>query len=353
VFKRDPHASSNRGGRVFYLDFIRAISICLIIIYHYNLLTLELQVSDNAILWKETSLGVIGISLFIILSGASLMLSTKEDFNIRTFIKKRFLSIYPLFWVIYATTFLTLVLIHQKLPVNAHPLTFFLTIMGLDGFLLYAIPNFYLLGEWFLGFIIIMYMIFPFLRYLFIKYVLFAFLLCFCITLLVTKFYHSEMVFDRFPLIRLMEFVLGMSFIYLFSPPRELLNFILIGISGLLFSFSLTLNLPPPFNWTLQGLSLFICLACISELFGHSLFAGFIRFISTYSYGAFLIHHVFFYQMLPLLKNHHLSTFNNYLLFFLLLIFIYSLSFLLTNVTACSLRKFADNKVSPSPVIQM
>ena len=88
-----------RRSRVFYLDFIRAISICMIIIYHYNLLILKLQVSDNAVLTKETVLGVIGVSLFIILSGASLMMSTQADFDIKTFAKKRFLSIYPLFWL--------------------------------------------------------------------------------------------------------------------------------------------------------------------------------------------------------------------------------------------------------------
>ena len=342
------HVTTSRP-RVFYLDFIRAISICLIIIYHYNLLTLKLQVSDNAVLWKETLLGVIGVSLFIILSGASLMLSTKEDYNTKTFVKKRFLSIYPLFWVTYATTFLTFIIIHHKLPVSAPPLTFLLTIVGLDGFLLYALPNYYLLGEWFLGFIIIMYMIFPFLRYLFTKYALFAILLCFCITLLVTRYYQSEMAFDRFPLIRLMEFILGMSFVYLFDSNNKVLNFILIGISGVLFYFSFTLNVPPPFNWTIPGLSLFICLACVSELFNNLLVTAFIRFLSAYSYGAFLIHHVVFYQFLPFFKDQHLNIINNYLLFSLFLVFIYILSFLLTNATTFGLRKFVGTNLLHNP----
>ena len=341
-----------RSPRVFYLDFIRAISICLIIIYHYNLLTLKLQVSDSAVISKETVLGVIGVSLFIILSGASLMLSTREDFSIRTFVKKRFLSIYPLFWVAYITTFLIYLIIHQQLPVSAHPLTFALTIIGLDGFLLYAIPNFYLLGEWFLGFIIIIYVIFPFLRYLFTKYALFAFLLCFCITLFVTKYYHGGMLLERLPLARLMELVLGMSFIYLFSSHNNLLNIILIGISGLLFYLSFTLNVPPPFYLTVQGMSLFTCLACISSLFDNLLFAHFVRFISTYSYGAFLIHHVVLYFILPFFKNQNLSIVTNYLLFSVLLTLIYGLSYLLTSATFFILKKLVDNRSLPSPVFQ-
>jgi peptidoglycan/LPS O-acetylase OafA/YrhL len=59
--------------RVFYLDFIRASSICLIIIFHYNFHTLELQVSDKPIFWEKSEvfldhsfLGILGVSLFII-----------------------------------------------------------------------------------------------------------------------------------------------------------------------------------------------------------------------------------------------------------------------------------------------
>lgn len=350
MFGKHVREVNSRGERVFYLDFIRAISICLIIIYHYNLLTLELKVSNTAVLWGGTVPGVVGVSLFIILSGASLMLSTQADFNIKTYFRKRFLSIYPLFWVAYTTTFLTVFLVHQELPVSANPLTFFLTIAGLDGFLLYAIPNFYMMGEWFLGFIIIMYLFFPFLRYLFMKGALLTLLLCFCTTLLVARFYNFDMLIDRFPLARLMEFALGMSFIYLFRTGRTLLNFIILGISGLLFSLALTLNLPLPFNWTMQGMSLFICLACVAGSFDNLLFAGVIRFISRYSYGAFLMHHVVFYEILPILKDRQLSTYNDYLLFLILLIFIYSLSFLLTGATAFGLRKLADYKAVPSLV---
>jgi peptidoglycan/LPS O-acetylase OafA/YrhL len=208
--------------RVYYLDFIRGISVCLIIIFHFNVHTLELSVSDNPVFWKKTVidhslLGVLGISLFIILSGASLMLSTKESFKMRTFFRNRFLSIYPLFWVTYATAFSILCFVHHKLPAKAPPLSFFLTIIGLDGFLLYTIPNFYLLGEWFLGFIIIMYIIFPLLRYIFTKYAMFTIILCVFITLLVGKFTQLKMDIMRFPLFRLTEFVFGMSFIGSFS----------------------------------------------------------------------------------------------------------------------------------------
>src|SRR5208282_2019403 len=162
--------------RVLYLDFVSAVAICLIITTHFNAHALLLGIIDKPIFWKtsfgidQSFLGNIGVSLFIIISGASLMLSTKESFDARTFYKKRFLAIYPLFWLTYAAAFVTLLFVYRALPVNAGASlwTFVLTITGLDGFLLYTRPNFYLLGEWFLGFIVIMYIFFPVLRYVFL-----------------------------------------------------------------------------------------------------------------------------------------------------------------------------------------
>ena len=139
--------------RLYYLDFIRAIAVCFIIIFHFNAHALEMSVSDSPVFWMKSLnqhslfghslLGGLGVSLFIILSGACLMLSTKESFNVRTFFRNRFFSIYPLFWVTYITAFLTLFLIHNRLPVTAPPISNFLTVIGLVGFLLYTMPNFY------------------------------------------------------------------------------------------------------------------------------------------------------------------------------------------------------------------
>lgn len=43
---------------------------------------------------------------------------------------------------------------------------FVLTLIGMDGYLSEYGSGFYVLGEWFLGFIVLFYIIFPLLRYL-------------------------------------------------------------------------------------------------------------------------------------------------------------------------------------------
>lgn len=44
---------------------------------------------------------------------------------------------------------------------GGHPIKLFLTIFGMDGFFVYRIPNYYLVGEWFLGAILFLYLLYP------------------------------------------------------------------------------------------------------------------------------------------------------------------------------------------------
>lgn len=328
--------------RVFYLDFIRAISICSIIIFHFNCHAMEFQIIDNAILGKQWGYELfsgLGVSLFIVLSGSSLMLSSRANFEIKTYLRKRVFSIYPLFWTTYITIFLTLLLIQRKLPVKAPPLTFLLTIIGFDGFFLYKADNFYIIGEWFLGFIIIMYFVFPLLRYLFLRYNLFTLLLCILVTLLSVSLYNFKMEISRFPLSRLAEFIFGMSFIFLFKPSQKWLNLLLAFICARLFLFAPNLNFPNPLNMAILGISAFSCLACLSLLFDNVIFRKSIGFLSAYSYGAFLIHHIFLIKVLLPVKNCHVTLIESYVLFFMVLAMIYALSFLLTNATSFAVEK--------------
>ena len=87
--------------RNFSLEFVRGISILLIIYFHYNC-AISRIVSNGLIHAKYYGFtGTIGVSLFFILSGASLSLSTKKNYSTLSFFQKRFMGIFPLFWVTY------------------------------------------------------------------------------------------------------------------------------------------------------------------------------------------------------------------------------------------------------------
>jgi peptidoglycan/LPS O-acetylase OafA/YrhL len=159
------------NSRYFPLDCIRALSILLIIFFHYNCATERFSTTNFVFFPAHVVTGNIGVSLFFLLSGASLMLSTQSNYSPISFYKKRIRSIFPLFWTTYILFVLSSVIIfHPNLSFHKkNPLTFALTILGLDGFLLYKIPNYYIIGEWFLGCILILYATFPVIRYLFNK----------------------------------------------------------------------------------------------------------------------------------------------------------------------------------------
>ena len=93
---------------------------------------------------------------------------------------------------------------------GGNPVKLLLTLFGLDGYFLYLIPNYYLIGEWFLGAIVLLYAIYPVLLKAFNKSVLITTLLAFCLyaTVFIPGLYKIDARCNLFSC--LISFVLGM-----------------------------------------------------------------------------------------------------------------------------------------------
>ena len=95
-----------RKERVFYLDFVRVIAFLLIIIFHFNISVGVRNLGNITILvndFANGNLAHIGVPLFFIISGIALSITIKDgSFKCFEFYKKRFFSIYPMFWLGYA-----------------------------------------------------------------------------------------------------------------------------------------------------------------------------------------------------------------------------------------------------------
>ncbi len=201
-------------NRLFYLDFIRSIAILGIIFFHYNVWLSQLVAGDMVLTQSFELGGSIGVSLFVILSGASLMAGgaiRTSRFSAISFYKKRFLAIFPLFYTSYLAMLLFYAVFFTSVPFTCNnPPVFLLTLAALDGFTVYAINNYYIIGEWFIGFIIIIYCAFPAIRYCFLKNMVLTLAGSALISFFSYSFYPFEMPIFRFPIIRLFEFVFGM-----------------------------------------------------------------------------------------------------------------------------------------------
>lgn len=155
--------------RLFFLDFIRTLATLLVVLAHFQ---------DPYLMDKHyfpirpfgIYLGSLGVSLFFIVSGAALMYVYGEQSNFRVlrFYKKRARALFPMFWLAFITTHLLLFLRNGTSPLVTSPSFKIasLSVIGLDGYArVWGIETLYVVGEWFLGFIILFYLIFPILRY--------------------------------------------------------------------------------------------------------------------------------------------------------------------------------------------
>lgn len=297
-----------KAKRIFGFDFIRAIATITIVILHYNA---ELFIfrcperSDLMIFGTQFSniyLGAWGVSLFFILSGASLMhVYGNSKFKLFTFYKKRFFSIYPMFWIAYAFGFLLLFWENGNIPfINVPKSHFLLTIIGFDGNLSPVMSTFYILGEWFLGCIIAMYVVFPILLWLIKKHpIILAFLLIgvFCCMEFV---YNGKLYRNYIFLTRLPEFCFGMYFVkYMkfFNKKSFVLTLFCVAIVAVNWIIAPKI-IPSDIQVFYVGVASFIALMYVSKFFEKSnLIKSLSGFFSKYSYAIFLVHHVVILQI--------------------------------------------------------
>ncbi len=165
-------------NRIVGFDLIRLLACLFVCIVHFNASLSGYQngvflhdnsIVPNFILRNRVYLGTLGVKLFFIVSGASLMLSHRPEDNAIGFYRKRVLNIYPAFWIAFLIATMVDFFLYKGMAV-AQPMDLAISFAGLDGYLsaLGLIPwGYYKVGEWFLGCIILLYMGFPLVNWLF------------------------------------------------------------------------------------------------------------------------------------------------------------------------------------------
>jgi peptidoglycan/LPS O-acetylase OafA/YrhL len=329
--------------RNFSLDVIRAVSVLMIIFFHYNCETVRIISKDVNLLSFYGYAGNIGVSMFLILSGAALTFSTRESFSIGNFFKKRFLAIFPLFWTVYILFVLgSTILLRTYLFPDRHPVSFILTILGIDGLMTYRGLNYYLIGEWFLGCILILYLLYPAIRYLFYinKHVLLVISLVLCLVL--ERIYCLDMPLLWFPLFRMFEFVFGMYFITFSKEHVQKQNILLliISASGILTILLFYTGGSVFISNIAVGILCFTALISLSNMHlpKSPLFRESIRILSKYSFTAFLLHHLMLVQIVQTFQNYLWMPYLNWAVFFATLIFIYLCAYAVYNALRSLLR---------------
>lgn len=301
--------------RRFDLDFIRVFSCLCVLIIHFNAALSEWNngvfVYPNAVfpnyLFRSVYLGGLGVSMFIMLSGATLSIAHPKGCgkcfkDLLNFYKKRFYAIYPMFWIAWFA-FLSYNLLTYK-TMNGAPLWHIIfSVCGVDGYMNgLGIGNgeFYQVGEWFLGCIILLYAIYPVLDYSIRKRPIVLTLLVLIIYIILNNILKISNI--NF-LLHIPEMLLGMIFVR-YLTVRSLrgrlsgmLIVFIIGTVSYRYSEYITDYFGELTYQIVISACVFVFLAYLAPIVKSFRLRNVFMSISKYTYAIFLVHHQIIYIM--------------------------------------------------------
>ena len=264
-------------------------------------------------------------------------MSALKSFSIKQYINRRVTAIYPMFWIAYIICFSITFLTNKGMPYSIPHVNFLLNITGLDGYFLYKIPSYYQVGEWFLGCVLILYLLFPISFFLIQKRpVIFASSLLFLYVLFFYN-YKFDMPFPRHFFTNFCLFVFGVYYVSYESHINFNFKNILSIIAGVVFLLLLFqgAKFKLSYNPLVLGICSFTFIIRIADLLVKSKTVCFVaKKISKYSYAIFLVHHFIADKLHLCFLNIEYNKFSHLFIFFLYVVLVLFFAKLLCFVTA-------------------
>jgi peptidoglycan/LPS O-acetylase OafA/YrhL len=152
--------------RLGYLDFTRAIAIGAVLIVHF---CAHYSGSPVLLFGGKADLSALSSPVFFAVSGAAMALAYPGSKPLRAlrFYVGRWWRIFPVFFIAYGVGLIMVLAFARYTGVpwsqgGLAPWRFIFTLLGVDGLALAnGVPTFYILGEWFMGVIVILYLLYP------------------------------------------------------------------------------------------------------------------------------------------------------------------------------------------------
>ncbi len=306
-----------RRERVFYLDLVRALATFLIVLTHFN----NPYLASGQYLLTNQPFGIyvggLGVSLFLIISGAALTFTYQGRMDLRRFYLKRFQNLYPMFWLAWILATSYFFVVRRGFPPNLAPTRSLIwTVLGVDGYLAnFQVRTAYLLGEWFLGFIVLFYLVFPLLLWLVERAPVptaVAVVVIYSASFYVLR-QHPEVPSAILLPVRLPELVFGMYFV---RWHRRLRPLVLLPCAGVLVvSGALPTQIHEDLATTLVGIAAFLVLVVAGRWVAIGPVREVVSFVAKYSYPIFLVHHVVIYQFYTMMEGASFYPVQRYVMF--------------------------------------
>lgn len=331
------------------LDFIRAFSCICIIITHFGYYSVCHAINHIGLVFTS-----IFSYIFILLSGFTLYYNHSSIPEIKSFYFARFKILYPMFYISYFIFFFIKVIEMKKFFWGGHWYRGIFSFFALDGYMSYTNSTYYLVGEWFLGAIIICYILYPFLiKILNSKKVVFRNIF-FCILFLgmASSFLFYDKFFKIYPkqniFTVLFVFYIGMIFskidISKYFKQKKL--YLLLVFLSFILIFTKILNvygiykinsMVYEFRDVAIGVFLFIFLYFLGQKIMKSIaFRKILTFLSGINYAIFLLQHKIILYFNSYINSENFITTS--IVFFNTLTVIIIFSYFLKVITKATVR---------------
>lgn len=313
-----------KSKRIPEIEFTRACCCLGIVVFHYFC-----RAKGNfkfLIKTANSPFGFIYVTSFFNISGAVLYYNYPSIKSIKAFYFRRWKSIFPSFYICYFYFFLRNIFRYPKLIYKIYWPKLFFTFLGLDGFFLYKIKNYYLVGEWFLGAIIIIYFFYPILLRIISKNYGFVInIICFCFYFLMYKKNFFTISNEKNIITCFTSFYFGMNAIKYIKFIKD--NKVVLVFAFFFFCILCTIKINSFIMiYQIQGFSFFIIFNSIGHYIMQSKFYKIFSEISNISFIIFLYHHPIIFDILKI------NTFNDWYFHVLSVLVVILITYIMSKI---------------------
>ena len=320
--------------RLKYVDVLRVLAMIPVVVCHYTRSQEYAGITyPNKFMPDEffsIYLGSFGVAIFFILSGVSLMYTYEGKLDLKRFIKKRFLGIFPMYYIAWLTAFLYLFYKNRGfIDTRAHWKIIY-TVFGMDGYFNWLDQTFYLLGEWFLGCLLLLYVLFPILKWGIEKHPYITGVFIIIMYFGGIHIYHGKIPSGNFFLFRVPEFAFGMYFVKY----KKKVGIPLGIISSACLAFAWFADLSKVeivYKNTFVGISAFVFIVWMCNFIKWQAFFDVCKVIGKYGYAVFLTHHFIIQEICYHFGGRVLGTLENCIMLLLCIIVTATASYLLVE----------------------
>lgn len=288
------------------LDVIRIIAIFMIVVFHFAVTYVG---SDRIFLFNANgSWGNLGTALFFILSGYLLRIRYKDIESIKKFYFKRWLSIYPAYYIAFIVAFLVNVIRLKRFFYQGPGYSLIYSVLGVDNYLVwFDVQTYATVGEWFTAVIVILYLAFPFFNKVVNRYRWSA-------TVIYTIFYIIYVHYGLYPKLAEISFVAcGYMFwigMMIAEHEKILRKNYLNGVATLAITIVLLfvkINITETFAVHILAVMMFASVIILLKgLSGNGKGAKCLTYLSEISYAVYLVHHYILNDMFLGEQRYHI-----------------------------------------------